>query len=262
MTVVASPPPAPSGGPDSGRRGGGWRRREGRARGTPVPPGPGWLPRAARLARTVAARCDAGVRLVGLLGVLVVALALFGLTLRGVVAHRLDATDDLVTRQGRALATAQELRAALSQADAAAAAELFAPVELLVDKGEPAAQLRARYDGIKAGQPFEASVAEAASDVLDLRRLDPRLCANDPDPRLGPPVPGAPAPDSVAAAGDGDGGDDLATAPDAPDAPGGPGGLGDGSDQAGGMEPPWSEPGASSAYGDVRPAGGAGGLGA
>ncbi|KJE24265.1 hypothetical protein FF36_01340 [Frankia torreyi] len=255
VTVVASPPPAPSGGPDSGRRGGVRRGREGGACGAPVPPGPGWFRRAARLARTVAARCDAGVRLVGLLGVLVVALALFGLTLRGVVAHRLDATDDLVTRQGRALATAQELRAALSQADAAAAAELFAPVELLVDKGEPAAELRARYDGIKAGQPFEASVAEAARDVLDLRRLDPRLCATAPDPRLGPPVPAAAAPDPVAAAGEGDGSDDddLTTAPD---------GLVDGSDQAGGMEPPWSAPGGADASGGVRPAGGAGGLGA
>ncbi|WP_256788435.1 hypothetical protein [Frankia sp. AvcI1] len=253
VTVVASPPPAPSGGPESRRRGGVRRRREGRAPRAPVPPGPGWFRQAARLARTVAAHCDAGVRLVGLLGVLVVALALFGLTLRGVVAHRLDATDDLVTRQGRALATAQELRAALSQADAAAAAELFAPVELLVDKREPAAELRARYDGIKAGQPFEASVAEAARDVLDLRRLDPRLCASDPDPRLGPLVPAAAdpaalAPDPMAAAGVGDG-DDLTVPPDGPV---------DGVDQAGGMEPPWSTSGGES-DGARPPAGASGG---
>lgn len=128
------------------------------------------------LVRTVADRCDAGVRLVAMLAVVVVMLGLFGLTLRAVVAHRLDATDELVTRQGRALATAQDLRAALSQADAAAAGEVFASVELLVDKDAPAAQLRRRYDEIKSGAAFEVSVAEAARDVLDLRQLDPVRC--------------------------------------------------------------------------------------
>lgn len=178
---------------------------------------------------------------------LVVVLALFGLILRGVVAHRLDATDDLVAWQGRALATAQELRAALSQADAAAAAEVFAPIELLVDKGEPVAELRARYDGIKAGKPFETSVAEAARDVLDLRRLDPRLCATDPDPRLGLPVPDPAAVAGDSGDNDGDGeGSDFAVAGDGPV---------DGADQAGGMEPPWSE------TGDVRAPGAAGGPG-
>jgi hypothetical protein len=179
------------------------------------------------MVRSVAARCDAGVRLVGLLAVLVATLGLFGLTLRSVVAHRLDATDELVTRQGRALATAQELRAALSQADAAAAGEVFASVELLVDRGEPAAQLRRRYDDIKTGNPFEAGVAESARDVLDLRRLDPGLCPAGSDPRLGPSVPSP--------------GADLGEVTDGPDsddpAAGGPvGGA-----EAGGMEPPWSD---------------------
>ncbi|WP_101830053.1 hypothetical protein [Frankia canadensis] len=180
------------------------------------------------MARRIAARCDAGVRLVGLLAVLVTTLGMFGLTLRAVVAHRLDATDDLVTHQGRALATAQELRVALSQADAAAAAEVFTSVELLVDRAAPAARLRHRYDGIKSDAPFETSVAESARDVLDLRRLDPGLCAADGGARRGPAVlPAVPDPDD---AGD--------------DAPGAAGGAdGDGpadADQAGSMEPPWS----------------------
>ncbi|MCK9895873.1 hypothetical protein MXD60_14915 [Frankia sp. AgB32] len=173
------------------------------------------------------------VTLVGLLAVLVVTLGLFGLTLRSVVAHRLDATDDLVTRQGQALATAQELRSALSQADAAAAGEVFASVELLVDRGEPAAQLRRRYDDIKTGASFEASVAESARDVLDLRRLDPALCPSGADSRITPAVsmPGDEATDDDdpgSAAGDGDDPMERGAPPD-------------GSGQAGGMEPPWSD---------------------
>ncbi|ABD12172.1 hypothetical protein CgIS1_06280 [Frankia sp. CgS1] len=193
VTAVTSLPPTQSGGASpAGRRATARRRRGGGEPGGPGGPRARWGTRLARAVLGIAARCDAGVRLVGLLAFLVVALALFGLTLHGVVTHRLDATDGLVSRHGRALATAQELRAALSQADAAAAAEVFAPVELLVGRGESAAELRQRYDRIKNGGLFEASVADAARDVLDLRRLDPALCAADPpwsDPAAPPPGP-------------------------------------------------------------------------
>ncbi|MCK9877472.1 hypothetical protein MXD59_17120 [Frankia sp. Ag45/Mut15] len=176
----------------------------------------------ARLARVAAGRCDAEVLLVGLLALLVLVLGLFGVTLRGVVAHRLAATDDLLTRQGRALATAQDLRAALSQADAAAAAEVFAPVELLVDRAAPAAQQRQRYDTVKSDVSFETSVAASARGVLDLRRLDPKLCPQDVGDRL--------------AAGAVDPGADLGQSTDG----GGPPGAGPGG-QSGGLEPPWSD---------------------
>ncbi|CAO5174950.1 conserved membrane hypothetical protein [Frankia sp. AiPs1] len=178
--------------------------------------------RVVRIARGAARHCDAEVRLVGLLALVVLALGLFGFTIRAVVSHRLEATDDLLARQGRALATAQELRAALSQADAAAAAEVFAPVELLVDRGAPSAQQRRRYDGIKSDVSFEMSVAASARSVLDLRRLDPALCPDDTDARL---VPGAVDP-----------GADLGRATDG----GGPP-VTAGHDQSGGLEPPWSD---------------------
>jgi hypothetical protein len=192
------------------------------------------------MVRTLVARCDAGVRLVGLLALLVTTLGLFGLTLRAVVTHRLEATDNLVTHQGRALATAQELRAALSQADAAAAAEVFASVELLVDRDAPAGQLRQRYDGQRTDAPFQQSVAESARDLLDLRRLDPGLCAPDADTRRAsvvlPPItdPGALA--------DGPGGDSDPSEGDPVD--GAAPAVGDPADdagRAGSMEPPWSE---------------------
>ncbi|MCM3885676.1 hypothetical protein ND747_18795 [Frankia sp. R82] len=177
-----------------------------------------------RLARVAAGRCDAEVLLVGLLVLLVLVLGLFGFTLRAVVGHRLGATDDLLTHQGRALATAQELRAALSQADAAAAAEVFAPVELLVDRDTPAAQQRQRYDAVKSDVSFETSVAASARGVLDLRRLDPKLCPSDVVDRL--------------AAGAVDPGADLGQVTDG----GGPAGdtpVAGG--ESGGLEPPWSD---------------------
>ncbi len=204
--------------------------------------------------RAIVARCDAMVTLVGLLAVLVMTLGLFGVTLRSVVAHRLDATDDLVTRQGQALATAQELRSALSQADAAAAGEVFASVELLVDRGEPAAQLRQRYDDVKSGASFERSVAGSARDVLDLRRLDPALCPAGAGAGIGPAM-------SMSAA-DATDEDDLGAAAGDVDDPTAVGASSDRSGQAGGMEPPWSDrapaPAAPTSGSEAAPAAGDG----
>ncbi len=144
---------------------------------------------------------------------LIGALLLAGAVSRAVVAQRLDATESLQKRSAAALIIAERLRAALAQADATAAANVFAWADLVPSRPSSPAERRADYDRVKASgfytgdhsgdatvtgptsddaasggaaasrgtapaapNEYSAAVRSATTALLDLREVDPGEC--------------------------------------------------------------------------------------
>ncbi len=99
-------------------------------------------------------------------------LALLGTALFATTLIRLDALNTIRNQAGRSIVDAQRVHAALSDADATAAAEFFAPVTVLTSNGTPADERAIHDRNLRTAAGYDTSIATAAETIQELTRLN------------------------------------------------------------------------------------------